>query len=228
MADQDNDDDTLAAWESWKLASFDAPAPKRNAAAKPDASVGDELEHLRQQAEQAGRQAGHTAGYAAGYAEGQAKAQTEATRFASMAAQLDAALNEFDLRVSDDLLALALEVARQVVRQSIAVKPELLLETIRQALAQMPHPHTTITIHPEDASLVRSYLGDQLAHAGHRLHEDPRIQRGGCLVEAAGTQIDASIETRWRRIVESLGSNAEWLDTSPHARADEDKDAAAP
>lgn len=210
---------SLTAWERWELASFDSP---RSHAATPNAGADetaqtdlataqDEIERLRQQAQEAGR----TAGYSAGYAEGQNKARTEATRFAGMAVQLDAALNEFDQQVSDDVLALALEVARQVLRQSLAVKPELLLETLRQALAQMPHPHTTISINPEDASLLRSYLGDQLAHAGHRLHEDPRIQRGGCIVEAGGSQIDATVATRWKRIVESLGCTTEWLAADP-------------
>lgn len=209
MTDGDNDE-SLAAWERWTLASFDAPSPQAARGGAPgtvSAANADEIAQLRQQAQEAGR----SAGYAAGYAEGQNKARAEAQRFADMAAQLDDALNEFDQRVSEDVLALALEVARQVVRQSIAVKPELILETLRQALAQMPHPHTTISIHPDDASLIRSYLGDQLSHAGHRLQEDQRVQRGGCVVDAGGSQIDASIGTRWKRIVESLGSNAEWL-----------------
>ncbi len=207
----DPNDESVAAWESWKLASFDAPvAPSTsNAGAISNAAVGDDLEQLRRQAQEAGR----SAGYAAGYAEGQSKANAEAARFAGMISQLDQALNEFDQQMSDDVLALSLEVARQVVRQAIAVKPELLLETLRQALAQMPHLHTTISVHPDDAALVRSYLGDQLAHAGHRLHEDLRMQRGGCTVEAGGSQIDASITTRWKRTVESLGSDAAWLVT---------------
>lgn len=221
---------SLTAWERWELASFDSP---QSHATAPGASTDEttqsdiaaaqgEIERLRQQAQEAGRTAGYSAGYSAGYAEGQIKARTEATRFAGMAAQLEAALNEFDQQVSDDVLALALEVARQVVRQSLAVKPELLLETLRQALAQMPHPHTTISVNPEDASLLRSYLGDQLAHAGHRLHEDPRIQRGGCIVEAGGSQIDATVATRWKRIVESLGCTTEWLASDPPPQNSDD------
>ena len=220
MSDEPNEDN-LSAWERWELASFDAPAPrtgKNSPNGGPNAAVAsDEIARLRQQAQEAGR----AAGYAAGFAEGQAKARVEATRFAGMVAQLDSALNAFDERVSEDLLALSLDVARQVIRQSVAVKPELLIETLRQALAQMPHPHATISINPEDASLVRSYLGDQLAHAGHRLHEDPRVQRGGCIVEAAGSQIDASIAMRWRRIVDALGSTAEWLETDDEPAADD-------
>lgn len=207
-------DGNLTAWERWELASFDAPetpgsTAKNGALAgaplKPSAT--EDIERLRQQA----RATGHAEGLAAGYAEGQTRARNEAARLAALTLQLDSALNSFDQQVAEDLLALALDVARQVIRQSLVVKPELLLETVREALVQMPHQHANIILHPDDASLVRSYLGEQLAHAGQRILEDPRIERGGCLIEAAGSQIDASMATRWRRVVENLGSNVEWL-----------------
>lgn len=203
----DNAEGKLTAWERWELASFDTSAgpAKKETPDEPELKLptADEIEQILQQA--------RTAGHAAGYAEGQALARADGARFVALATQFDVALTEIDQQVAEDLLALALDVARQVIRQAIAVKPELLLETVREALSQMQHPHATIHLHPEDASLVRSYLGDQLAHAGHRIHEDRRLQRGGCLIEAGGSQLDASLATRWRRIVESLGCNAEWL-----------------
>jgi len=201
----------LSAWERWEMASFDAPAaiPQPEAAAALKAGVqlptAEEVERIRQQAEQEGHQKG--------YQEGQAQARSEAERLATLAVQLDQALAEFDQQVAEDLLRLALEVARQVVRQTIAVKPERVIEVIREALAQMPQLHAVIHLHPEDASLARSYLGDQLSHAGHRIHEDPRQERGGCVIEAGGSQLDASVATCWKRAVESLGGNTEWLET---------------
>lgn len=213
----DNAGSKLTAWERWELASFDAPAGLRKET--PDEPqlkppTAEEIAQIFQQA----RETGH----AAGYAEGQARARTEGARFVALATQFDVALTEIDQQVAEDLLALALDVARQVIRQAIAVKPELLLETVLEALAQMQHPHATIHLHPEDASLVRSYLGDQLAHAGHRIHEDRRLERGGCLIEAGGSQLDASMATRWRRIVESLGCNADWLVPAVGSGVDED------
>ncbi|MBI3525152.1 MAG: flagellar assembly protein FliH [Betaproteobacteria bacterium] len=204
----DNAGSGLTAWERWELASFDAPSgPRKEASNEPEIKLptAEEIEQIFQQA----RQTGH----AAGYAEGQAQARAEGARLVALATQLDLALTEMDQQVAEDLLALALDVARQVIRQALVVKPDLLLETVREALALMQHPHATIHLHPDDASLVRSYLGDQLAHAGHRIHEDRRLERGGCLIEAGGSQLDAGMATRWRRTVESLGSNAEWLMT---------------
>ncbi|MDD5176120.1 MAG: flagellar assembly protein FliH [Sterolibacterium sp.] len=223
-----NSENKLTAWERWEMANFDPPpAPNQNLPAGEPAitlSTAEEIERLLQEA----REKGHATGHAAGYAEGKLLARAEGARLVALTTQFDAALSVFDQQVVEDLLALALDVARQIIRQAIAVKPELLLETIHEALAQMQHPHATIHLHPEDASLVRSYFGDQLAHAGHRIQEDRRLERGGCKIEAGGSQIDASMATRWQRIVASLGSNAEWLAPEIAAEVIENPDTAKP
>ena len=204
-------EDKLSAWERWELACFDPPRTPAQLLGSGEAAItlstAEEIERRLQEA----RETGHAQGSATGYAEGQQRARNESARLVALTVQLDQALAGFDQQVAEDLLALALDVARQVIRQTVAVKPELLLETIHEALAQMHHPHATIHLHPEDASLVRSYFGDQLAHAGHRVQEDRRLERGGCTIEAGGSQIDATMETRWRRVIATLGSNSEWL-----------------
>ncbi|WP_018411500.1 flagellar assembly protein FliH [Methyloversatilis thermotolerans] len=164
----------------------------------------EEVEKLQQDA--------HREGYAAGYEEGTARVRMEAMRLHSAVEQLDEALAALDSSVAREVLKLGIEIARQVVRQSIAVKPEVVLAVVREAVSQLPHQHTAIYLNPEDASLVRSHIGDQLSHAGHRIFEDVAIERGGCKVEAGGSQIDATLSTRWMRIVESLVDGAEWIE----------------
>lgn len=205
----------LTAWERWELASFDAPAGEARQDAETEPAItlaeAEEIERLFQQARAAGHAEGHAAGYATGYGEGQVVARAEGARLVELTRKLDSAMTKFDQEVAKDLLELALDVARQVIRQSLAVRPDLLLEVVRETLAQMPHVHVTIQLHPDDASLVRSYLGDQLSHAGHRIHEDKRLSRGDCLLESGGSLLDATLATRWRRTVENLGSSAGWV-----------------
>ena len=211
----------LSAWERWEMAAFDGVADPRGPRGAPETQpvpeialpTAAEIEQIRQAAHQEGFQQGRQEGYSAG----QAQASAEGRRLAALAVQLDQALAQFDQQMAEDLLHLALEVARQVVRQSVAVRPERVIEVIHEALAQLPLAHAVIRLHPEDASLARSYLGDQLAHAGHRILEDARQQRGGCLVESGGSQLDASVTTRWRRVAESLGASSDWLDEPPEA-----------
>jgi len=208
------DEGKLTAWERWELAEFDGspqalkpkapPPPPEPASMLPTA---EDVERIIQQAQ--------NDGFQTGYAEGQAKARDEAQRLARAAGRIDAALSGLDAGIADELLTLALELARQVVRSEIGARPESLLEVVRQALGQLPHQHAAIYLNPDDASLVRSYLGDQLSHAGHRIHEDHKLVRGDCVVEAGGSQLDATVATRWRRVLESLGVDDAW--TPPHS-----------
>lgn len=206
----------LTAWERWELAEFDggpasttrkpAPAAPPQQEPPPQPAVqlptAEDVERIMQQARDEGTKAG--------YQEGQAKARDEAARLGRAAGKLEAALKDLDSAVADELLALSLEVARLVVRSEISARPESLLTVIQEALGQLPHQHAAIYLNPEDASLVRSYLGDQLAHAGHRILEDAKLARGDCVLDAGGSHVDATVATRWRRVVEGLGFEDAW------------------
>jgi flagellar assembly protein FliH len=194
----------LTAWERWELTTFDADTPSKaeDAETEPVQLDREEIERICAEA----RQDGHQTGYAAG----QAAAKAEALRLARAADGLDKALAEFDQQVADELLALAAEIARQVIRTELSARPDIILGIVNEALTQLPHQHATIYLHPDDASLVRSYAGDALTHAGHRILEEPKLTPGDCLLESGGSQLDASLATRWRRVVASLGLTSVW------------------
>ena len=143
-------------------------------------------------------------GHQAGYREGAEQAREEATRIAALADGLDEALVRLDGDVAEELLALAIEVARRMVRKTLAAHPEAIIETVRAALSQLPQAHARIHLHPDDMALVRAYLDALLEHGRHALVEDDAVSRGGCRVLTAGGEIDATLETRWRRILEGL------------------------
>jgi flagellar assembly protein FliH len=207
------DADQHTAWERWELASFDPAAPvvttTPSAAAEPGMPLptASDIEQIHQQAQEQG--------YRAGYAEGTEKAHQEAAMLAALIRQMDSALTDLDQRVAEELLALALEVARRVIGQSLAVRPEAILDAVRDALAELPHQHAAIHLHPDDALLVRTHMGEQLAHGGHRILEDGQVTRGGCLIDGGGSQVDATLPTRWRRVLESIGTPAAWIAAEP-------------
>ncbi|CAB1370519.1 flagellar assembly protein FliH [Denitratisoma oestradiolicum] len=217
---------SLTAWERWELASFDGhtsptPAKAKAVAAPPVPPVqsAEEIARLRQEAYQVGHSEGFAAGNAAGLEAGRKTGESEGRRAAQqlmgIATKLDQALEALDEAVADELTALALEVAREVLCQSIAAAPETVVTVVREALGHLPHQHANIYLHPEDASLVRTYAGDQLSHAGHRIHEDAKLKRGDVVLEAAGAHVDGTLATRWRRVIETLGLNIPWIGDHP-------------
>jgi flagellar assembly protein FliH len=233
MAKGEHPKSPLTAWERWELASFDGasetavkPAPGVATAVPPAPTLSplvseEELGRIREQARLEGHEAGFATGKAAGLAAGEkagqataeAEGRKEALRLTQVLETLEQRMEELNQTVADELLALAIEVARQVVRHEVAAKPELLLGVVREALEQLPLLHAVIHLNPEDAALIRLRAGDQLSHAGHRINEDTKLKRGDVLIEAGGSHLDATLATRWRRVVEALGQNAPWVDT---------------
>jgi flagellar assembly protein FliH len=149
-------------------------------------------------------------GYQAGYAEGLQKALQENQRFAELISAFE---QQMDEQVARELLDLSLDIARQVLHQALKVNPELLLGVVREAIGTLPHVNqgAHLVLNPDDAALVRERMGEQLSHSGWKIFEDARVERGGARIETANSQIDASLETRWNRVVAALGQDTKWL-----------------
>ncbi|MBK6909253.1 MAG: flagellar assembly protein FliH [Rhodocyclaceae bacterium] len=184
------------------------------------------------QGKKEGFDAGHKEGYSAGHSDGEVTGRTlaetlireQAESFALLVSQLDQDISALGHSVADELLALAMEIARKMVGHTLAVKPEVVVEIVQQALAQLPVQHVTIALHPEDASLARQYAGEILAHAGHRIHESPKLKRGDVLLDAGGSHLDATLATRWQRALDGLGPVSNWdsLPAAHHEPADKE------
>lgn len=229
----------VGAYQRWDLPSFDAPAPaaappeiEDEAPASPLTDAPDTTEpeppapviapdpepeiHLPTAADiERIHEEARKDGYAAGYEEGTARGRIEAMQFHGLVESLETSLTQLDQEVADEILALTTELARQMVRHTLALRPEAVVDLIREALLQLPQAHALIHINPEDLSMAKDYLGEHLSHAGHRLIEDATITRGGVRIEAAGSQIDATVQTRWRRVMDNLSRSIPWDGEAP-------------
>ncbi|HEU0282239.1 MAG TPA: FliH/SctL family protein, partial [Gallionella sp.] len=123
------------------------------------------------------------------------------------------ALNQMDEQLAQSLLDLSLEIARKMTGEILQVKPEVILKIVGDAISGLPHfnQNAHLILHPDDAELVRQQMGEQLSHAGWKIFTDAQIKRGGCRVETAHSQVDATTEARWKRAVESIGQDRSWL-----------------
>ena len=181
----------------------------------------EELEAMREAARhdgyaqglEEGRAAGHAEGYADGARQGKQQAEHELEQLRSIAATFSDAVNAADETIAADVLELALRLARGMVRTAFDVRPELILDVVRDAIDRLPalQQPAVMTLNPEDAVLVREGMAEELAKGGWRVVEDSQIARGGCKVETASNQIDAQAQARWQRLTHALGANVDWL-----------------
>ncbi len=174
------------------------------------------------------RQTGFTEGFADGYAQGHAQATLEGQRqisefietqgqdaaqrylqlFESANAQLDASQQV----MAQGVLELACELARQVLRHELASNPNALQPVIREALSVLATDckAAVVRLNPLDLDVLEDVLRQEFSSLSLTLLADSNITRGGCLVEAAGTVVDGTMEKRWSRTVAKLGLESSW------------------
>lgn len=205
MSDSAIVDGKLTPFERWELPNLGLPGgkPGVNPRTGKDAQTivlptAAELEEMQRQA--------HEEGYQAGIAEASQRMNT-------LLAAMEQALQQNDNEIAQELLNLSLAVAQKLVQQSLKTNPEILLSTLREAIGNLPHFNqgAHLLLHPEDAAMVRTAMGEQLGHSGWKIFEDNQITRGGVRVETSHSQIDATLENRWQRIVASLGQSNAWI-----------------
>lgn len=185
------------------------PKPPAAPAAKPaepevpaiKLPTADEIEAMYEQA----RADGEKAGYDEGRERANAQARAEVAKITALLQSMDESLDRLGGEVAEEIIELAIALARQMVGKTLSERPEAILPIVNEALQQMPQGKVRIHLNPEDVQLVRQHMEDQLDHSHHQLIEDATIERGGCHLEAAGGNIDATMATRWERVLASLG-----------------------
>ncbi len=117
-------------------------------------------------------------------------------------------------RTAEDMLQLALELAKTMVKTQIEVKPDAVMPVIKHVIAMLPtlQKPVRLTVHPDDAVLVSQELGEIFDGIEFTIVEDAGIDRGGCQVETETNVIDASNARRWKLLVEALGCSNTWFE----------------
>src|SRR5574340_607421 len=203
MSTDDTAPNTPTAFEQWEVVELAASTSQDTlAAVDPEA----ELNALRE--------AARAEGYAQGVAAGRVEGEQACSRMKQLAESFSSTLDNLDFRLADMVLELALDVARQVVVGELAARPERILDVVNVALRQMAETsrEARLLLNPDDAALVRPHLDQVLDRNRLRIVEDTRIVRGGCLIETAQGDLDATLPARWRQVVQVLGSNKAWIE----------------
>lgn len=219
-------------------AASDTPASEHQASADPalpdPSEVLAEIERLREAAKARGHAEGFAAGHAqgheaglaegreqglregkeAGYDEGRAEGKEasrgEAEKIQRLAQACSQAIENIEAETGEALVNLAVNIARQVLRNTLKAEPERILDVIREVL-QVDGSHQGILklrLNPADLELVDQYLQQDGSVTYWRLQADMSIDRGGCIAETALGNIDATLQTRWQRVVSTLGAQS--------------------
>jgi flagellar assembly protein FliH len=215
-------DEDVATVTEWDFGAVDHSAVRFAAKLKAQ----EEAEEAAK--ESSARQAGYAEGYAAGFAQGHAQATMEGQRqiteyiatqgqenaatFASLFDNVRQQLAQAEQVMAQGVLELACELARQVLRHEMSTNPNALQPVVREALGMLAvdSKAAVVRMNPLDIEVLAEVVRQEFSNLALTLLPDATLVRGGCLVESAGTVVDATVEKRWLRAVSSLGLDAAW------------------
>jgi len=213
----------LASLAPWKLPVMGEPEEEPPAVVEeeteyPPMPTAEEIEAMQRQAyeearaegysegSERGYRDGHEKGYRQGYEEGRANAASLAQRLKELVDCLSEPLAQVDDRVEQELVVLAIAIAKQLIRRELKTEPGEIVAVVRQAMAILPSGARKIAlhIHPDDVELIRSALALDELGPRWKIVEDPLLTRGGCRVTTDSSNIDATVEKRLASVIARL------------------------
>ena len=146
--------------------------------------------------------------------------QEMAQRLDAVVQTLGASLEGMRQHMAQDVLQLASDLARQVVRQELRTNTTVLQPVVTEALDMLiaDGRPATVRLNPADHAAVSAALRENFTDTPVQWLADAQVPEGGCLVESGGTVVDGTLEKRWQRAIISLGLESAWVsDAAPQA-----------
>ena len=122
--------------------------------------------------------------------------------------------------LAKEVLSLVCGLSRQMLRRELSeLAVTKLMPVILEALGMLTEDAelAVIRLHPDDLNQLQAHLPAALKGRPLAWTADPAVAPGGCLVDAAGAHIDASVPRRWERAVAVLGLSIPWQEEAADA-----------
>ncbi|MBS7351312.1 MAG: flagellar assembly protein FliH [Comamonas sp.] len=199
-----------------------ASAQQQTGSGMDEQALQELLEQTRQEAFNEGLEQGQEQGQEQTHKEWQEhfaefqqnQGQEVAQRLAQVVQQAQGGIAQLQQQVAPDLLQLACDIARQVVRQELRTNPQALMPVVREALDMLgaETKPAVVRLHPADWQVLESHLRAAMPNPKIEWLADASVQPGDCLVQSQGAQVDGSLEKRWQRAVAALGLVSTWYE----------------
>lgn len=105
------------------------------------------------------------------------------------------------------MVAMVTSLAKELIRVEVQTNPQVILQTVREVIAELPMAGRTITLqlHPDDLAIVRdAYNEDDLADRQWKLQAEPAMNRGDLHVQSGDSNVDFFMDDRIRQLLEQF------------------------
>jgi flagellar assembly protein FliH len=166
-----------------------------------------QIAQMHQRAYEEGRQAGRQAGHEEGLRQTQAAGRQQVTQLAQLVESLISERARLLASAEEEVVELALAIARKVIGDAAADDPGVILQMVAQAVEVLGRPASyEVHVNPEDAQRIEAHLSDSEGSREWTLVADERVAAGGCTVNHGVSLVDARPETQLALIEQAFAS----------------------
>lgn len=227
---EENKTNALGKKSNWRY-----EAPEEIEIEEPVPLTAQEIEEIRQAASDEGFNQGKEEGFSKGYEEGKAKGHDEGViqgheegvvtgleegkqtvtdlsiQWSSLIEQLHQPMASIEKNVEEQLLYLVVQLTEAVVLQEAKTNPDILIAAVSAGIKALPSQEvqTQIYCHPDDIKLVEKEFGAEfIKESGWRLLPAPQLTPSSCQIENSTSNIDLSMKSRLKQVIESFLEDA--------------------
>ena len=154
---------------------------------------------------------GHEEGVQQGLEEGREQINTLATQWQALIDQLHHPINVIENNVEQQLVQLVAQLTEAITLEEARTNPDILLRAIGEGMNALPskEPNTQVLLHPEDIAIVMEEFGEaHVQEQGWRILSAPHLERGSCQIENSTSNINLSIKSRLKEVLDSFLQDA--------------------
>lgn len=167
------------------------------------------VKDLQEQAYQEAYQLGFDEGRETAFVERKAELVRSLNQLSSLIASIERLKSDLVASNETQIIRLVFEMAKRIALHEISVRPDAVLEVMRQAVASAQTDETfTIRVSPDDFQFIESVkekLGKDFEFLQKsKLEASEEITHGGCVIETNYGAVNATVEQRLSKLWETL------------------------
>lgn len=170
-----------------------------------------ELQRQLEESKKIGYEEGMKLGKQDGYNAGLGTIKEKAKIFDSLLRAFDIGIKGVDHIFEHQILNFAVAIAKAVIRHELSTNSQLIEKVVKEALSCLPKNATGIRLHmhSDDIDMLKETLDGGLLSSLKNISfiNDNQLTRGGCIIEAENSYLDATIEARLQNILKEVNSD---------------------
>jgi len=151
-----------------------------------------------------GETQGQEQGLAQGLADGQQQIADKAAVWEQLQTQMHTPLAAVNSEVENELIRVATGLAEELVKTEVTFNHDILLQTLKLALAALPvlEQKITITLHPDDLAVMNEYYSaEECVKRGWVLISEPMMKQGDLVINNEVSSVELLMEQRIKQMM---------------------------